>query len=415
MPIIQAFESQALDEFESIDIDAIENLESNIQEADEELKIANEALDDRFRTLQMAVEAYDDFTNKRISFEQFQYSVFAVESAVYGIENADSIVLATEANVIDRLTGAIRDIVHAIHVGFQKYIDYLHYSYSWFSLQRGKTVSLRNKLANCHGNQTTVRIGINKYMRHGEHEEVVKSGAEYCQQFHLVCQAMTPFNAAIADLTEDDLFSGLRLIKEALIGDPEEWFSERFYNVLSNIEKASSGISTSVSKRTSSYTERSSPVMLGLSSVITRVPNKEMYKDGSFDSLFASHRYMYAHVDRKMKIRVSTILDGSVSLDLKKSDILRNLDESSKLIEAALKLSSLAARFSNDGGFIDGAGNILQKREREEKWNADLFQTMSFYRRICSMIYDSVSSAYNFSMGNIKQMNRIAEKAISQM
>lgn len=84
MPIIQAFESQALDEFESIDIDAIENLESNIQEADEELKIANEALDDRFRTLQMAVEAYDDFTNKRISFEQFQYSVFAVESAVYG-------------------------------------------------------------------------------------------------------------------------------------------------------------------------------------------------------------------------------------------------------------------------------------------------------------------------------------------
>lgn len=392
----------------------LEAVEESLNDTSNEVIAANEEINNKISAICVALEAYDDLSNKRISFDQFRYSVFAAESAIYGRVNPSEI-FANEAAVLDRLASSISELGHALKVSFSKTADYLQYAYSWFSMQRGATNSLRSKLSRAAGDRVNIRIGINKYMRFGENQNIVRDMSEYNTQYRTMAATMTPFTHSIAELAEDDLFSGLKLFKEGVAGDPEKWFADRFYSVEGHLKKAMSGIGQYATKRDRKYTEYQSPVMLGLSSIAIRLPEKALYRSGAYEDLYGAHRYFYAYVDRKVKIKFSTLLDGSTNLEVKKADALKNLDESLRLIEGALKLTSLAARFSDVGAGINGSLWIHSKRKREEGFSTDVFESMMFYRRISALIYDSVSSAYNFSMGNIKQMNRIASKMVDKL
>ena len=413
MAIITAMEE--LREDLDLSEDDIENIEANIADISDEIVVANEQIDNQMNSLRIAVEAYDDFSNKRISFDQMRYSVFAAESALNGGIGDNSLVFANEAVLLDRMTSAISNLMAAIKVSLSKVMDYFQYAFSWFSVQRGKINSLKSQLSQSSGDRAEISIGVNKYMRYGENQSVVRNMNEYNSAYREMCSIMAPFNSAIAELAEDDLFSSMKLVKEGLLGDPEKWFKDRFYSIEGHLQKAISGVSGHVSKRDRKYTEYQSPVLLGLSAVVVRMPEKSQYRSGEYEDMYGVHRYFYAYVDRKVKVKFSTILDGSIDLEVRKGDLIKNLDESLKLVEGALKLASMAARWSNVGSAYDGSAWIMSKRKQEEGFNSDFFETMMFYRRICAMIYDSVSSAYNFSMGNIKQMNRIADKVVAKL
>jgi len=389
-------------------------IEEKFSDAETEFKSANDEIENKASALMVAVEALDDYNNKRIDFQQFRYSVFAAEAAAYGDVAMASPAIATEAAVFDRMAGAINELALAIKVGFSKSLDYLQYSYSLFTLQRGKVNSLLSKLQRASSETVNIKVGVNKYMRFGENQNVVRDMKEYNSEYRKMAEAMTPFTHAIADLTEEDLFSGLRVLKEGLIGDPEKAFIDKFHSIQGHLKSAMAGISGFKTTHNKKFVEYSSPVLLGLSGILVRMPEPSTYRNGQYEDYYGAHRYLYAYVDRRVKIKFSTMLDGSVELVANRRELIKNLEESQKLIEGALKLTAMGVRWSNDGAAID-SGYILGKRKQEEGFTNDIFETMMFYRRVCTLIYDSVSSAYNFSLGNIKQMNRIAERALDKM
>lgn len=388
-----------------------EDADEHLDTLTEEVVAAVEGLKSDLQVSVIALLAYQEHLQNKISNDQLTSIVLAAEAAAYRDKESYRIVISTEAAVIDRLVGAITGLFNRIKVGLQKYIDYMHYDLTYFTFQRGKIRELLNQLNRANFDNVEISVGINKYMQHGKYQETVHDMKTYFQQFKVVVGTMAPFNEALASLSEEDLGSSLKLIGSGLLGDPEEWFKKRFYSVEANLKDAIRGISGSVVKKTPAFVQYSSPIMLGLSSANVRLPNPELYRSGDYEDLFGAHRFFYANVDRLMKFKVSSMIAGSHRYTVNRQDLIKALNGSELLVDSALRLISISNKFSTYGAALNGQ-LLFEKRKEQEGPSAEVFETVQFMTRISAIIYDSVPSAFNFSLGNIKQLNRIAERAL---
>lgn len=377
----------------------------------EDVAIAVEGLKSDLQVSVIALLAYQDHLNNRLSKEQLTSVVFAAETAAYRDSDSYRIVVATELAVVDRLIGAIGGLFNRIKIGLQKYIDYCHYNVTYLSFQRGKIRELLNKLNRATFKTTEIKIGINKYMQFGKYQETVQDMKTYFAQFHQVVGTMTPFNEALSNLSEEDLGSSFKILGSSLLGDPEEWFKKRFNSVEDNLKDAVRGVSGNVVKKTPAFIQYGSPIMLGLSSVNIRLPSPELYRSGEYEDLYGAHRFFYANVDRMMKIKISTLVSGSERYTVDRQDLIKALTDADKLIDSSLRLISISNKLSMYFATLT-LFSLPDKRKQQESPQIVFFESVQFLTRISAIIFDSVPSAFNFTLGNIKQLNRIAERAV---
>lgn len=229
-----------------------------------------------------------------------------------------------------------------------------------------------------------------------------------------MAEATGPLASAAADLADEDLFSSLKFYKEYLFGDSEDFFRDRFLALEKNLNNAARGLSGSISKNTPHFTEHASPYLLGLARTVVRYPKKNTYNTRDHDSMLNVHRYFYMYVDRMSKINFGTLLEGSVKLDVSKRDIQDIFKHIESLYEDADKLLRLSVKFSEVGAYADADLNTHRPSEETHDWRGAI-QGMRIYTRTCSVILDSVSAAYNFGMGNVKQALSICEKAAKKL
>lgn len=404
-------------------IAALENADMDIpdEEASElydeslaELAVCQESIMKRVHVLETAFQVYSDFKENRISEDQLRYTVFALETAVYGHGNAKPITAVRE-NILSELGRKIGDIVSATIEGTRTLADHLQYSYKLFTVQGSRIRSIRSKLQSASNNQVNIKVGINKYLCAGEAEKPVKDFKDYVANFKLLHDTLEPLLKAITSLTDEDLFSSLKWIKDGLIGDLEENFADNFDALARNLIPLQRAIKGHQVKSVATYTEYQSPVMLGLAAVMVRVPKENTYKKGDFDLTFAAHKYFYANVRRLNKVRLSTLIDGSLEFNANKRDLLILMDQAEALLDSATRLMSFGTRLSQYGA-ANMAYDVFEKRKREPGFDPTaIYKTTQITSRISAIIYDSVASGFTLALGNVKQACTVAEKALKKL
>lgn len=398
-----------LAEFDDDDFDAVEMLVSDTEQA---LADTASGMDQDVRVLETALNIYTDYKEKRITEDQFRYSVFAVESAVFG-PNSNMQVIATEG-IVGELGKAIGNLFQRVYEGTKNLADHLQYAWKLFTLQRGRIRSLRAKLDRTQTPQVTIRVGITKYLCYGEMERPAEDFKAYFEQFKLLNEVLTPFISTIEKLTDEDLFSSLKWFKEATIGELEDFFNDRFESLERNLGGLGTRLANRQSKSTALYTEYKSPVMLGCATVMVRVPKANTYKRGDFETQYSTHRFFYAHVHRLTKVRLTTLVDGKVEMTVNKRELQQILLMAEALLEEATPLLSYGVRLSEFGSLIQASS--VKKRSAEEGFDIrGFYKSVQIYTRISSIIYDSVSSSFTLALGNVKTAARIGELALKKM
>lgn len=200
-----------------------------------------------------------------------------------------------------------------------------------------------------------------------------------------------------------------------MIGDLEENFADNFDALARNLIPLQRAIKGHQVKSVATYTEYQSPVMLGLAAVMVRVPKENTYKKGDFDLTFAAHKYFYANVRRLNKVRLSTLIDGSLEFTANKRDLLVLMDQAEALLDSATRLMSFGTRLSQYGA-ANMAYDVFEKRKREPGFDPSaIYKTTQITSRISAIIYDSVASGFTLALGNVKQACTVAEKALKKL
>ena len=398
----------------TVDIDDPENMDSASEDGSAfsgELHAIAESISAASQKLLVMEQIYTDYKTNRITPEQVKYVNFAIESIIADRNTPITANIIAVEHLGERIIEGIRGLVSMIHLGVQKYIDYVHYINTFFNLQSGRLASIRRKLdrISSSSNTATFRIGVNKYMMFGENKHVVSSASEYLSQYKLMAESMVPFLDATTVLTKEDLFSGLKIYKDYIFNDPEDFIMDQFNALEKHLNGAKRGIGSHVAVQNPMFQEFRSPYLLGMSQVMVRLPKSSTYKHSDIESCLDAFRHFYMCLDRKMKINFGSLLEGGMHLSMTKRDAVALLDQSEALLKSADALLQLSVRLSNEGAFIDA--DLTRYRNRD---NAELtgFALHGFriYARTCSVIYDSVSSGYNFTLGNVKQALTICEK-----
>lgn len=387
---------------------------SEMEEIGSELNFIAESLTEKSRMIEVLEAIAYDVRNGSISESQAKYVSFALESAFSDSPEELREVLATE-NIITRIFQGIIKIGSDIKEGIKKQIDYMQYSYTFFNLQKGRIKKIRDALHDRHGRDATVRIGINKYMLYGESKAEIHSMGDYLNHYLQFTKTMTPFMEAIAELTEEDLFSSLKFYKDYIFGEPEDYIRERFNSMERAISKASTGLFDKKTISKSAYVEYDSGTMLGLSRAVVRLPQKNTYTKQDLESMIIAHKYFYMYVDRRTKFNLGTLVSGNSSLDVSRQDIEKILDASEALLIKIDELFKFSTQLSHLGASLNvNYAQMLNKRDVDGYDPHAVVKGVQIFARICSMIFDSTSSGYNFSLGNIKQALKISEKAVKQ-
>lgn len=239
---------------------------------------------------------------------------------------------------------------------------------------------------------------------------------EYRQQYALLGSVLEPFLEATTDLTKDDLFSGLKWLKEAVFGDLEEFFDDRFTSLERTVGGLASKIKAHQTRSTGLYREFESPVLLGLAVIHARIPQPSIYKRHDFESTLEAHKYFYMCAKRRMKVRLSTLIDGNIIMEVDKRGLLELMETSEKMIKYVNALSSFSSRLSVDGAFSAASDSFVNRRSATEEYDPQSFyKTMKIYNRISSIIYDSATTGFTLALGNIKQACKIAESGLKKL
>lgn len=394
----------------------LEDYEEILSSSEGEMRDALESFKYDLNILTVALEAARDYSSKTITLDQFGQFVFCAEAAAYGFSTTEGRIPSNELAVVDRFVGAITEIWKRITWGVQKSLDFTHQFMIFFSLLDGEVSKLQVKLKDVSQSRSvTVKLHKNKYMLHGEHETAVKSMTEYLSLYKQFASVMPAFNEGIAKLAKEDLFSQLRILKEAAIGDPEEYFIERYFSVRKNLQEMQRGLGAFKRKTTQNYAEYETPYMLGLTSAVVRLPHAENVNSKDYDSVFAASKYLYSCMNRKSKIQFSSILAGNMTLDVSKSDVEKLLAMTHEVAQSVNPLKSLTVQLSAFSGVTASKLEIYNKRRHEEGFSlSSIFETMGLHMRVVALMYDSISGAFNFSRGNAKQAVRIAKAFIEK-
>ena len=385
--------------------------EAALNDVQPEMRLVMESFQQQLKALDVLSQVYSDYKASRISGDQARYACFAVESAANLPSTSTTIAVEHIGN---RIVEMLASIAHAVYETTKKAMDYIQYHYTLFNLQSSRAKRLASKLYGVSDGAVTVKVSCNKYLMYGEHKTKVASGDEYVKLFNEMIKVMVPFTKAVGGLAEDDLFSSLKFYKDYLFNDPEDFIVDQFNNMEHYTDMAKQGISGKIIDQDPNFVEYGTDAMLGLTRVVVRQPRKNLYKKSDPRTLITVHRNFYMYADRLTKVNLGSLVAGSLRLDFSKKQISQLIEGSQSLIEQANNLLKMSVRFSNDGAAT--GEHFLQNREKEdmqELWGT--IQGMRFYSRTCSMIYDSVSSTYNYSLGSIKQGLEISERALKHM
>ena len=399
---------------DTLELDNEIEQETEMENAGNELALIAESLTEKSRMISVLEAIAYDVKQGSISESQAKYVSFALESAFSNNPEELREVLATE-NIITRIFQSIVKIGSDIKEGIKKQIDYMQYSNTFFNLQKGRIRKIRDALHERSGREANIRIGINKFMLFGESKAEVHSMDEYLKHYLQFTKTMTPFMEAVAELTEEDLFSSLKFYKDYIFGEPEDYIRERFNSMERAIGKASNGLFDKKTLSRSAYVEYDSGTMLGLSRAVVRMPQKNTYSKQDLESMIIAHKYFYMYIDRRTKFNLGTLVSGNLTLDVTKQDIEKILDASEALLVKIDALFKFSTQLSHFGASLNiNYAQMLNKRDVDGYDPHAIIKGVQMFARICAMIFDSTSSGYNFSLGNIKQALKISEKAVRQ-
>lgn len=387
----------------------LQNIETDFLEAAQNLTEESAELKSISVATESIISAYERYDRREINLSQLRGQVMAAESMLAGHGS----IMASEG-LLTNTGEAIGNWLKRIHFSTIKLTDFLQYSIKLFTLQRGRINTLRNRLTYAAAKDATFKVGNNKYLCFGEGNKVASDMQTYMQQFKLVYDVMLPFMKETASLGEDDLFSGLKWYKEAVFGELDDFMTERFTSLERHATAITRGVKGHVAVNKPIYTEYRSPVMLGCADVMVRTPKPGTYKVGDFEDMFAAQQWFYIGIDRKLKLRLSTLIDGSSTYTATKKDLLELLEMADSLLAEVTKLMSFGVRLSN----LLGAGQSSSFTDRKVNAQAtpsEHYKSVRIYVRISSILYDAVATGFTFTLGNIKQANTIVEKAVKRM
>lgn len=400
---------------DDLDDQELVELESELTEKSDDLLnqfvAVQESIQLDMAALGPKIAAYQDFERGLIGESQFAYAVLAAESVVNTGELTP--VLAQE-NIIRTIGRSLVDLFNRFHQNILNYLDFVQYNVKLFSVQKTRIRKNAAALRMVSGNTAEISIGINKYLCAGEREEPVVDFKEYQKQFTLLTDRFTPFIRATADLLEDDLFSSLKWYKEALVGDLEEWYEDRFFSLETLLGRAQAALAMDKIKDTPTHSEHKTSVLLGCAFLYVRTPKKGTYRAGDFDSLVGASRFFYMHAQRLYKVRFSTIVDGNVRFSVDRRGLEKLMEQAEKLVSESERLLKFSSKLSVYGAAL--STDEYDKRKVEEGTNLkDRYKTVQLFNRIASILYDSATTSFTLAQGNIKMACKITEKAIKKL
>lgn len=404
--------AEAIEEMEEIDPDEQNGIEDDINTLGHEVVKSFETIENKLKMVEVLEGISFDAKHNKITPDQERYVRFALESVTWVDGDAKLSVLATE-HIGNRIMEVLVGIWQNIHENIKKLLDYLQYSWTYFNFQGGRIRRIERALREGKSDFAHIRIGLNKHMEHGKHSEYVADMDEYMKAYRYFAETTGAFVTAAADLTEEDLGSVLRYYKEYLFGEPETFFRDQFMSLSRNLNKAKAAFKGKRTTSTSTYEEYASDVMLGVSTAVVRLPKENSYKHSDYQSIVDAQRYFYMYIRREKKVDVKKIFTGSIKLDVSRKNVEELLKLSDALLHKANELLKFSVMFSHFNTTLEA--NINKHREIEVTGDiSDTVRGTRIYLRICSIIYDSVSTGYTLSLGNVKQALTICEKAVKQ-
>jgi len=315
-------------------------------------------------------------------------------------------------DIVHKKSNAVMQFFQNIGVTFSKIADNAHYYNTAFNFQRSRLNSVKKRIGQLpNATSLTISTGINKYVQLGAGEDTVTDFKEYVKAYKEMADVMTNLNSSLSDLAEDDLFTTLKMIKDFFKGDSDKYFKDRFLSLQSTMDGVKKSTGLKVESRRPVSTEYASNVLLGLSQVVLAEPNKNTYDLKDQKSLVDAHKHFYLYIERLHKVKVSNMLTGSIKLDVDKKSIEEIINATSELLDSANSLNSYGAKLSTyQAGGQYGALAITALRDDDSDQVIMAYtRAGKILNRISAILYDSVASSYNFSLGNIKKALTISE------
>ena len=395
-------------------VDELEVDDSRYEAMVETLVMESAHTEMQVRVLENAFMVLEDFEHKKISEEQLRYTVYAMESVAYADWTPQHRLVVANENLLTRMFKGIQSLLESIHLATIKVLDAIQYSAHLFSLQKSRIDGIRNQLRQISIKEAPIKVGINKYMVYGEHNEQVESIETYLKQYELLTDSLVPYMEALGSLAEDDLFKIFSFYKEAVFGDPDEFFEDRFFSLERHLHQAVQGVKAHQVRSTSYLAEYKTAPLLGMATLMVRLPKPNSYNRKDYNTLVAAHRYFYMTVERKLKFRLSTLASGNATMTVKAPQVETLLKHSERILKAAEGLNKATVWLSKFGA-TQSNNFFMDRQERPEGSSIPLFNVTKIYARCSSIIYEGVATSYLFAIGNIKHANTIAEKADKRM
>ena len=392
-----------------------DSLNELLNTAVQEAVMANERIENISERIFVLEGIKADFDKGRITKDQVSYVNLVVESAS-NITKREKIDILAAEHIGSRIAEAIGTLFKDLKISLQKYAESVHYFYTLFNLQSSRLRKVESRLSSVRNGKVNIRLGVNKYLLFGEGHRVVSTGDEYVKEFKKTMDVLESFVLSVADLTEDDLFSSIKMIGNYIFSDPEEFFLERFNSLERTLTNAAKGIDGRAEKGFGQYIEYISPVLLGLGKVGVRYPKKSTYgRENYLDAVNAS-RHFHMYLERESKVHFSTLFSGNTQLEFSKNDIQAMVSQIKRVIHSADRLLSLSNKISEQGAWLSVVGSPSAEREGDS--STDVFSATRSGRivsRISLILVECTAASYNFTLGNIKQALTISEKAIEKL
>lgn len=306
----------------------------------------------------------------------------------------------------------LSQIFQNVAVIFSKAVENAQFFYTTFNVQTSRLNKQKRLLSMMNQNNvSTVSVGISKYMLYGHRKVEVTDMKDYVKQYKQMTDVMTRLNEGLSVLAEDDLFTTLTMIKEFFKGNSDKYFKDRFLSLLSTMDKIRASTHMKVENKRPVSTEYASDVLLGMSQVVMTEPNKNSYSLDDYRSLVDAHKYFYLYVERVSKYDLSTILSGSVKFDVTKEQCKEILGSTDSLLTSANKLNAYASKLSTYYASMQNGAYAITALRDDDSDDILLAFTRAgrILNRISAILYDSVASSYNFSLGNVKKGLSIVE------
>lgn len=405
----------------SIRLIDIEDYEENIQIGQNEIRVAQEALDRSFETYIVLENLYEKIkTCGPISPQSKSFIGFAAEMAVTGTSMSSNVFVhdnITLEEIMQKKAGWLTQLYHNVKQLYQKNLDSTHYMHTMFNMQRSRLNKVKRQLgALKDSDKVTISTSTTKYMRCGKDNQPVRDFKEYLQEFEKLSDTMKPFLAAVKELADDDLFTTFSMIKNAAMFSAEDYFADRFDSLSKTLLKAKSSGRLKPQVTMKQYTTFGSDVMLGGGQVVVTTPNKGIYSTDDMPSMVDALKHFYMYMYRIDKFRVSSLVSGSTTMDISVKEAKQLIKAAEEIFEVTDGMLSLTTRLSTAlTNWTNGPFYIMLFREKNDDYDSGgFFRSTRVLNRISAVLYDCVGSSYNYSIGNVKKSLSICEAVIKK-